>query len=163
MTKTLDFYEIAPRTAGFDRLVIYDLTDSDDVWPTLRDLVQQDLALLDNVVLAAVPGASVRPGSNGGGGARLFAYRRFEPVAGSGIDPVVVGVLVRPVTGLSADHVNVSGDIAGELSGDILFESPPQEAVGRNAMTEAARDIASKLARQADVIAMALQDTCRRE
>jgi hypothetical protein len=93
----------------------------------------------------------------------LFVYRVYEPCAGSGIDPVVVGVLIRRIGAASAESFNVSGDIAGESSGDQLFECPPRDAIGWTAMTEAARDIANALALQSIAVAAALENVSRRE
>jgi len=155
------FYAIAPHTGGLERL---DIDDVSDAWSNLRNLVQHDLAALDGSVLAAVPAARVRPGSNRGGGAHLFVYRVYEPAAGSSVDPVVAGILVRPAAGAaSADHFNVSGDIAGESIGDVLFELQSREVIGWTAMTEAARDISTVLVRQASAIAAALEDASRQE
>ena len=152
MTNSISFYEIAPYTGGLERLDVHDISDD---WSNVRDLVQHDLAALDETVLNAVPAANVRPGSNRGGGAHLFAYRVYEPAAGSGVDPVVAGILVSPAGAASTDQFKVSGDIAGESSGDIIFELPPRNVIGWTAMTEAVRDISTILARQADAVVAA--------
>jgi hypothetical protein len=158
MSTALPFYNMAPRIAELDRL---DMREASDDWAHLRESVQNDLAVLDTGVLAALPNTRVRPGSNRGGGAHLFTYRVYEPAPGSAIDPVVVGVLIRPVSENSPDRFMVSGDIAGESSGDILFESPPREVVGRLAMTGAACDVAEILARQVDKVIAALVNSDR--
>jgi hypothetical protein len=80
-----------------------------------------------------------------------------------GIDPIVAGILIRPVVASSADHFTVSGDIAGESSGDILFESQSREVIGWTAMTEAARDISNVLVGQANAVAAALEDASRQD
>ncbi len=158
MTNKPVFYEIAPQTGGLERLDIHDISDD---WSNLRDLVQHDLAALDKDVLAGLPAARVRSGSNRGGGAQLFVYRVYEPPAGSDVDPVVSGVLIRPAGSASVDHFKVSGDIAGEATGDILFECQPQEVIGWTAMTEAARDISSVLVRHANAVVAGLEDASR--
>lgn len=160
MTDIYSFYEIAPYTGGLERL---DVQDVSDTWSNLRDLAQHDLATLDERVIAAVPAARVRPGSNRGGGAHLFVYRVYEPAAESGVDPVVVGILIRPADAALADHFRVSGDIAGDSSGDIIFELPQREVIGLTAMTEAVRDISTLLATHADSVIASLVDASRKE
>jgi hypothetical protein len=154
MTNTPRFYEIAPRTAGLERL------DTSDGWSELRDLVQHDLSALDHDISGT---AGVRAGSNQRGDADLFVYRVYEPAPGSGIDPVVVGIIVRPTSETSPDHFTVSGDIAGEMKGDILFDVRPRNVIGRMARNEAARDISSELCRQGAIVSAALQDAARKE
>jgi hypothetical protein len=154
------FYDIEPRAKDIDRL---DVRDSAEQWVSLRDILQRDLAALDERMTVLVPGARARNGSNQGGGTHLFVYRVFEPEAGTGIDPVVAGISIRPGGTETDDHFSVSGDISGESSGDILFELGSRNVIGWRSMTEAARDISAVLARQPEIIAAAVRDVSRRE
>jgi hypothetical protein len=147
-----------PRTAGLERL---DGREPAADWTQVRDLVQTDLAAIDAAVRAGLPMANVRFGSNRDGAGRLFVYRVYEPRASPQIDPVVVGIVVAP-TG-PADTFRVSGDIAGELLGDVLFEVPPREITGREALTEAARDAVGTLAQRSGIVLTALRDVSRHE
>src|SRR5687767_3505717 len=117
MTSTPAFYEVPPLTKGLDRLDVRDVRD----WSDVAAIIQHDLASLVQSVLTRVSGCSSRGGSNRGGGAHLFAYRRYAPATADGVDPVVAGIIVRP--GGSWDHFRVSGDLAGEAIGDVLYET----------------------------------------
>ena len=103
----------------------------------------------------------MRVESNRGGGAHLFVYRVYDSGPQSGIDPVVVGILVRPVAGATADRYEVVGDIAGEERGDILFEVKAREVIGWTALTEVVRDVAAGLAGQAEPVIRAPRDASR--
>jgi hypothetical protein len=159
MTDTLRFYEVNPRTDHLDRLDVRGGFDAD--WNLVRDHVHSDLAALDDPVRSAVPSVRVRTESNRGGGAHLFAYRVYYLTPNVGIDPIVVGVLVRPVAGASADHYEVSGDIAGEERGHILSDVGAREVIGWTALTEAVRGVATELAGQVQVVVDALRNTKR--
>jgi hypothetical protein len=160
MNTTPSFYQISPRTADLERLDIQGISDD---WTSLRALLHHDLAALDHVVSTAVPRTRVRVESNQGGGAHLFVYRVYESGLLNGIDPVVVGILIRPVADAPSDHFAVSGDIAGESRGDILFEAKPREVIGWTSLTEAARDVATELVCQDVAVIAALQDASRQE
>ena len=153
-------YEVVPATTGLERLDIRDMSGD---WSSVRDLVQHDLCALDQMVLTALPCTRVRAGSNRGGGAHLFVYRAYDPAPGSGIDPVVAGVLIRSSAAGPGDPFLVSGDIAGESRGDVLLEHPSREVIGWLPMNEAARDVAVTLAGRANIIAAALRDGSRQE
>lgn len=123
--------------------------------------VHGGLAAIDDAVRLAVPAVRVRVESNRGGGAHLFAYRVYDAGPNAGIDPVVVGILVRHVAGESTDHYGIRGDIAGEERGDVLYETSVRESIGWTALTEGVRDTAARLVRQTDTVIKALQDESR--
>lgn len=159
MTATPQFYEFDPRTDDLDRLDVRGDFDGD--WDRVCGHVHGDLAALDHAVRSALPSARVRAESNRGGGAQLFAYHVYDPGPEAGIDPAVVGILVRAVPGAPADHYEVSGDIAGEERGDILYEADAREVMGWTALTEAVRDVAAQLAGQTEAVIKALRDASR--
>lgn len=156
------YYEIPPRTIGIERL---DILEEAAEWMRIRDLVQSDLRELDDSIRHALPDVRIRAGSNHGGRTLLFTYRVYEAGPETGIDPVVVGVRIsRAGSGSAGDErFAVTGDIAGEALGDILFELAPREVQGFVAVIEQARDLSSTLARHADEVVAALRDGSRRE
>jgi hypothetical protein len=56
----------------------------------------------------------------------------------------------------------VYGDISGETSGDVLFDLPVAEVVGKLAVLEKARDLSENLVKHAPEIAAALANPGRR-
>lgn len=152
---------IAPAPIRFDEAVMLDGLDRLD----LIDLDALDRAVQQHFddLAAAVTEADARlrrplGQSNDGGCWLLFSYRTFRPLAGSDVDPVVAGVTVSRV---GSDLFRVAGDVAGESSGDVLFEVAARERMGSLAVLDACHDVAAELARQCGVIVRALHDRHR--
>ena len=142
-------FEEAVTLDGLDRL---DLIDIDALGQAVQHYFD-DLAVAVTRADARLP----RPigQSNYGGCWLLFSYRTFHPPTGSDVDPVVAGVTVSRV---GSDLFRIAGDIAGEGSGDILFEVAARERMGSLAVEGACGDVAAELARQWDVVVRALHD-----
>ena len=140
-------YEPISRVEGLERLDLLDLDEIDDlVQGILREINPQ------------LPGVQAHSGRNAGRSWLLFSYRTFEPPPASGIDPVVVGINLSR----GSQGVLVSGDIAGELSGDIIFDVPAREFTGKVVIETAAEQVAESLRHQVDRIRAALIDSDRR-
>jgi hypothetical protein len=139
------------RTDGLERV---DLLD----WDELHDTAQSILQELDRLIVEICPETCVAPGRNAIRGGDLFSYRTYR-LAGSEIDPVVVGI----VCASSQTGIVVRGDITGETHGDVLFEVPEREAVGRLSILEAVRDITEALSKQFGAVAAAIQDVRRND
>ena len=122
-------------------------------WKCRESILQS----LDAEVKRDVPNLRVKPGRNCVGRRNLFVYRVFQPASESKVDPVVVGVVCSP----GENGFMVRGDIAGEIIGDILFEVPDKEVIGRLATLEAVRDTAERLAANAFTVALALRQEQR--
>lgn len=135
------------RTGGIDRSELLDLDG-------IHEAVQGILRHLDS----QLPGVRAHSGRNTGGSWLLFTYRTFEPAAGSAIDPVVVGVTLSH----GNQGVVVRGDIAGELSGDVLFQVPAHELSAGEGVREAVEAMARRLSLEASGIRDALTDAHRR-
>lgn len=138
------------RVEGLERL---DLLD----WDEIHDAVQAILQSLDAEVKRAAPEVCVKSDRNAVRERDLFSYRVYQPGPDSKVDPVVVGV----VCALGENGFVVRGDISGETIGDVLFEVPEKEVVGRLAFLEAARNASERLAGQASTVASALQQAQR--
>ncbi len=126
-------------------------------WRVVDESVQDILAGMDDRVLAALPGATVRRGANEGGCWLLFSYRVYDPPRGAEIDPVVVGVNFAP----SRHGIVIHGDIAGEMLGDVLLDLPSREAENSSAVMTVARDTAEGLRQHADIVIIALRNLSR--
>ena len=135
------------RIPGPDQLHACDLDE-------IHDAVQRILHELDS----QLPEAQARSGRNVGQSWLLFTYRTFQPPVASGIDPVVAGITLSR----GSQGVLVRGDIAGELSGDVLLELPSHELVGTEAIKQAATEMARRLASETNRIREALADSGRR-
>jgi hypothetical protein len=155
------FYDLPPQTEGLERLDIRDDEIAED-WFRVADLVQSDLMTLDPSIRESLPEMRVQYGTNRGGGAHLFVYRAYDAGPAVAIDPVVVGITISPDVG-GEDRYKISGDIAGEGLGDILFEAPMRNVIGWESMLSAARDTSDKLAIQVERIGRALRDPSRQE
>ncbi len=96
-----------------------DLSPAD--WDLVHQAVQEQFRFLIETVQQQQPRIRSRPGSNSGNVWSLFSYCTFDLPADHAIDPVVVGVTVAP--GENPDQVVVSGEIGGEESGAVFFET----------------------------------------
>ena len=137
---------------SLDRLDIID-------WDEIHDAIQPHLDDLASTLRK--PGASPvvsKSGRNRGGSWRLFSYRTFYPPQERHVDPVVAGITIE--SGLDESFV-VRGDICGEESGDMLFETASRKIIGKPALMEACRDIARSLAAQHKRVQDALSDPRR--
>jgi hypothetical protein len=149
--QTEAIYEPAYRLDDLERLDFLD-------WDEVHDAVQLVLRSLDEPVGRLSTGCHAVAGRNSARAWQLFSYRTFKPLAGSEIDPIVVGITFSVG---SRGAVQIRGDISGETLGDVLFDVPPSEVMGRLSILEKARDISEKLTEHAAQVAEALRNSNR--
>lgn len=130
-----------------------------DEWANVDHVVQQELALFDVSILAALPTIRVREGSNHGRSWKLFSYRVYQPPEG-GIDSVVIGI--RFAASGRDGGIEVHGDITGETLGDILLDLPLRHVTGQSSVADSVREVCQQLTGGLRLVIAALQDRSRR-
>jgi hypothetical protein len=132
---------------------------SDSFWEGVNTVVQEELRLLAAEVRKANPQITCQLSHSSANAWNLFSYATFASgMDGGDIDPVVAGIMFSA----GQSGTRVSGDIAGEELGDVLFELPQVEVKDRLALAKAARDTARKFAGQWKLITEALINTARK-
>ena len=88
-------------------------------WHVVHAEVQRLLEAQARRISGAYPHVQWRAGRSEAKAFWLFSYVTYDPVDGSDLDPVVVGVVVAERGGT----IHITGDISGEESGYIFFEA----------------------------------------
>ena len=126
-------------------------------WARVHDEVQEQLGPLEVEVRKRLPGVRVTAGRTHGGAFALSSYRTFS-LAGSDVDPVVVGVTFTT----TVQDVTIEADISGEQTGDCILPAINRTAANsRDDLLTVARDLARTLGTSADAIVAALKDASR--
>jgi hypothetical protein len=125
-------------------------------------LVQQEaqskLALLEEEIRRRIGSVRVMAGRTAGLTFTMFTYRAFSG-DDEGIDPVVAGITLAR----AGDGVQLDADICGEHTGDVIVSLPKVVVpFSKQHIVEAVRDLAGKVAKSADAVVAALQDSSRR-
>jgi hypothetical protein len=121
------------------------------------DAVQSVLRELDARIREKCANVAITAGHNSAGAWELFSYRVYQSPASFEIDPVVVGVVCTA----RDESIEIRGDIAGETTGDILYDVPAKN-VGKRGVLDAAREVAALLLEQQDLVSGAIVDPKRR-
>jgi hypothetical protein len=157
---TVTCFEPTARIHGLDRLaVLASFSDSGaDYWPEIDAEVQDRLGLLDKNVRGQKADVRVRKGRTQGEQFFLFTYRTYS-TPDENLDPVVAGVTF----GVAEGAVSIEADISGERTGDVILSLPTKIVPKvRDAVIEAACDLASELSRSSDLIVAGLNNASRR-
>src|SRR3989442_12493265 len=87
-------------------------------WDAIHNSVQRILAPIDQSVMESFPSCQVQPGASGGKNLPLFSFRVYR-LSQADIEPIVVGVSFERMD----STIRVNGDISGEESGTIYYET----------------------------------------
>jgi hypothetical protein len=110
---------------------------------------------LRDSVLAEEPDSGVKAGRTATRAFPLFSYVLFRHLDGGDLDPVIVGVTVKPGT----ESIKITGDISGEETGYVYFDQGCELDVPLS-LEEGLRgavNVADRLASQSHVVLAAIR------